>query len=283
MRVACARVRGQQVPWPAQRDPAPLDRLEPGRANGAVVRIETAVGTAAHEIGSHRHDDRRLHLARMIVGPVADAVGRVADRPEPVDEEEMGRGIGRTVQLPEHPLEIVAAVAVQEHDAPDPVVHEARHEVAGDREQRRRHQVEGQPHAGLVRRGAVGNRGKQRDAGTGVPGPATHPIADLVGFERVGAVREMEIVRLGAAVRDHRHVETGIVRVVDAGLDLAEGRRRQSPGSRIVHGVSGPSAGRGGWIVPSRVAISRSILGRWKGPFQRLPLIRELLDPSRCR
>ena len=66
VRVARAGIGRKQVPGAHDRHPAAVDRVEFCFGRGTCVRRQCAVGIAGHEFRSIGHDERRLHLARVI-------------------------------------------------------------------------------------------------------------------------------------------------------------------------------------------------------------------------
>ncbi len=174
------------------------------RGRAALVGRQAAVGPAGDQLGTMGQGERGLHLAGVIVRLLEDVAEKVAEDGVPVAEEQVG---GRpAVHLPHDPLQIVPAVAVQEHDLADARPHQRLDQVAGDRPEGRGVKVHGEGELRLVGLRAVGDGGQQDDFRPAAMGLLANPFAHQVPFQRVHAVGEVKIVRLDGAERQHRHL-----------------------------------------------------------------------------
>ena len=106
-----------------------------------------------------------------------------------------------------------------------------RHKVDG-------YEIHGEGELCLIRLGAVGNRRQQNHFGAATVGLGTDLFADGVALQGVDAVGQVEIVRLGRAKRQHRH----LVMVL---LDDAVVRFGQFPGEHGGRGQGGGFKGQG--------------------------------------
>ena len=113
----------------------------------------------------------------------------------------------RPVQLAEDPLQVVAAVAVEQDALADPVGGQRVDQVGDHPGDGRRVEVhrQGEPH--LVGLGPVGQRRQQHDPGPPLVGPRAGALGDHLDLEGVGAVGQVEVVRLGRPQGQDGHLE----------------------------------------------------------------------------
>ena len=172
-------------------------------ADLAVVGNQSAVGVPAHQVVEAGQPERGLHFAGVVVGVREDHGSTSRSAEIPVAQKDVCRRLA--VQLAQQRLQIVAAVAVQQHDLANAMMRQRVHQVGDHREQRRGVQVHGQRKGHLIGFGAVGNRRQQHDLRPAVVGRLANLLADRLALEHVGAVGQVQIVRLGRPARQHGH------------------------------------------------------------------------------
>jgi len=131
------------------------------------------------------------------------------------------------IKLTQDRLEVVPAVAVQQHDLPDVAPDQGPDKVFDHQVQCRRVQVHGERKTGQVGFRAVGDGRQKDDAGP----PFGRRSADLIPhdrpFEHVGAIGEVEIVGFGGPEREDGHFVRGLLDVTVVELEQLERHERR--------------------------------------------------------
>ena len=257
--ISRAGVGGQEMPGPGDLDPAFFDCREPAGANRPGVRL-----VEGDQIGEMGQSHACFHLAGVVVFLLEDRGVSVGRHLVPVAEEQVDRR--GPVQLAEHPLQVVAAVAVEEQGLANAMSLQRFDQIGDDPAERRGVQVHGQGKLHLVGLGAVGDGRQQEHPRPPLAGQAAGAGRDGLDLEGVGSVRQVKVVRFGRSQRQHRDL------VGWMGLDMAVIDLCESPG---LHGQLSLSAlglvslgiGFDGWAVflaPVRPgAAARAIARGW--------------------
>jgi hypothetical protein len=154
--IAGARVSREQMPGASNGHPAAIDGFEAGFGGGAVVGGELAVGRFCDKVRVVSKNERCLHLARVVVGMLKDAVGLIAAEARvPIAQKELP--VDFVGQLAKQRLHFIAAVAVEQNDLPDAAGDAGMNDIGHEAIERGGIDVHRQREAAHVGLGAVGD------------------------------------------------------------------------------------------------------------------------------